>query len=100
MSFLILVLSYQKGIFSRFLSNRHLVLLGEVSFGFYMFHHLVLKYYELLNNQFLNIENDYLSIGILFTASLLISYLSYFYYEKKANHYLKNKLNKSWLSPD
>ncbi len=94
MGFLIVVLSYQKGMVSKVLSNRHLLLLGEVSFGFYMFHHLVIKYYELINQQFFNIQNDYLSIGIIFVATILVSYLSYFYFEKKANRYLKNKLTK------
>lgn len=92
MSLLILIFSFQKGFISNFLSNRVLILLGEISFGFYMFHQLILKYFKNLNATYFHIENEYLMISIIFIVSLLISYISFIWFENPVNRYLKNVL--------
>lgn len=90
MSLLILIFSFQKGFISNFLSNRILILLGEISFGFYMFHQLILKYFKNLNAAYFHIENEYLIISILFIVSILVSYISFIWFENPVNKYLKN----------
>lgn len=92
MSLLILIFSFQKGFISNFLSNRILILLGEISFGFYMFHQLILKYFKNLNAAYFHIENEYLIISILFIVSILVSYISFIWFENPVNRYLKNVL--------
>lgn len=92
MSLLILIFSFQKGFISNFLSNRVLILLGEISFGFYMFHQLILKYFKDLNAAYFHIENEYLIISIIFIVSLSISYGSFIWFENPVNKYLKNVL--------
>ncbi|SEA49842.1 Peptidoglycan/LPS O-acetylase OafA/YrhL, contains acyltransferase and SGNH-hydrolase domains [Flavobacterium gillisiae] len=94
MSFLILVFAFQKGLLSRLLSNNTLILLGEISFGFYMFHQLVLKYFIMLNKSLLNITNEYLIISIILIVSLIISYVSLIWFENPVNKYLKRVLIK------
>ena len=92
MSFLILVFAFQKGVVSRLLSTNTLILLGEISFGFYMFHQLVLKYFLMLNKSLLHITNEYLIISIILIVSLIISYISLIWFENPVNRYLKRVL--------
>ncbi|CAM3029198.1 acyltransferase family protein [Flavobacterium frigoris] len=92
MSFLILVFAFQKGVVSRLLSTNTLILLGEISFGFYMFHQLVLKYFLMLNKSLLHITNEYLIISIILIVSLIISYISLIWFENPVNRYLKRIL--------
>jgi peptidoglycan/LPS O-acetylase OafA/YrhL len=94
MSFLILVFAFQKGELSRLLSNNTLILLGEISFGFYMFHQLVLKYFIMVNKSVLHITNEYLIIFIILIVSLIISYISLIWFENPVNKYLKRVLIK------
>jgi peptidoglycan/LPS O-acetylase OafA/YrhL len=94
MSFLILVFSFQKGVLSRLLSNSTLILLGEISFGFYMFHQLVLKYFLQYNKSHFHIANEYYIISIILIISLLISYISLTWFENPVNKYLKRVLIK------
>jgi len=89
MSLIILIFSFQKGLVSKFLSNKLLILLGEISFGFYMFHQLVLKYFIDFNRQYVHITNEYYIIIILFLLSLIISYISFIWFEKPLNKYFK-----------
>jgi peptidoglycan/LPS O-acetylase OafA/YrhL len=84
------------------LSNRWLVLLGEISFGFYLFHQLVIRYFLTINGKFVLLESELvIAIGLLF-VSLLASYLGYIYIEKPANSLVKKKLivQKKGLTPD
>ena len=89
MGYLILTFSFQKGRISKFLSKRVFIHLGEISFGFYMFHQLVIRYFEVINTKFLNIENELLMILITFSISLALSYYSFLLYEAPMNRYIK-----------
>lgn len=89
MGYLILIFSFQKGRISKFLSKRVFIHLGEISFGFYMFHQLVIRYFEVINTKFLNIENELLMILITFSISLALSYYSFLLYEAPMNRYIK-----------
>ena len=92
MGLVIFAFAFQGGFISKILSLPIFVLLGEISFGFYMFHYLVLDYFEILNNKSFHIQNDYLSIGIIFTVTIVLSYISFFKFEKPINSYIKKVL--------
>lgn len=96
MALLIYTFSYSKGIVSRILSNNTLVYLGEISFGFYMIHMLVFRYYEyiLLKVPSLStfLPTNYIEVIIIFFISLIASMVLYKWYELPTNKYLKEKL--------
>lgn len=89
MSYLILVFSFQKGMISKFLSKRIFTYLGERSFGFYMFHYLVMWYFWILNAKFLHIKSDVLIVCIMFAITLVMSHWSFLYVEKPMNRLVK-----------
>ena len=73
---LIYVFAHQGGIFSKILSNKILVYLGEISFSFYMIHQLVIRYYELF--QF---NKAYMAVAC-FAITLILSGVIYRFYEE------------------
>ncbi|MCB9046584.1 MAG: acyltransferase [Chitinophagales bacterium] len=52
MVMLIYTFSYSRGYLSDILSNKVLVYLGEISFGFYMIHMLIIRYYSYIPTKF------------------------------------------------
>jgi peptidoglycan/LPS O-acetylase OafA/YrhL len=92
MSVIIYVFAYRKGILSKILSNDKLVLLGEISFGFYLLHQLVIRYFEELRKYVKIPLGDYTLMVVLFVITLVLSYFSYKLLEKPLNKYLKEKL--------
>lgn len=94
MSAVILIFAFQKGVFSRVLSHPSIVFLGEISFGFYMFHHLILDYFQLANAQYFHLENGFVRFLLFFSLTLLVSYWSYYFFEKPANQWVKEKWRK------
>jgi len=88
-SVLIYIFYYQAGTISKFLSRRILVLLGEISFSFYMFHTMVLWYvqraFTLSNTQITPLLLFIISLG----TTIIVSYLSYKYLEIPANRWIK-----------
>jgi len=99
MSILIYVFAFQKGVISRILSNRIFVLLGEISFGFYLFHYLVMEYISVYFPWIKASLNDYVLILFVFIFTLVVSYLSFFYIEKPCNRFIKASLNNHNLLP-
>ncbi len=94
MSLIILVFSYQAGFISRILSWQFFILLGEISFSFYMFHVLIMRYVRALNFRLEFTSSMYVLIGIILVVTLVISYFSYLYIEIPANRYIRNKYRK------
>ncbi|SHF05357.1 Peptidoglycan/LPS O-acetylase OafA/YrhL, contains acyltransferase and SGNH-hydrolase domains [Psychroflexus salarius] len=94
MSYIILVFSFQSGIISKLLSHKWLIYLGEISFGIYMYHQLVIRYFNPLNNKLLGIENELYIATLILIISLVISHYSFRYFETPMNTYLKRRLNK------
>ncbi len=99
MALIIFIFSFQKGFFSKILSHKFLIHLGEISFGFYMFHQLILRYFLKLNERFLHWDNMILIAIMVFLLSLIISHYAYLWYEKPMNSYVKNKAKKFFISP-
>lgn len=91
MALVILIFSYQSGKISKLLSNKLFVLLGEISFGFYLIHQLVIKYFVYKFNWF---TNDYIEITFIFIVTLLLSYFTYNFLELPANKYIKSKFQR------
>lgn len=93
-SMVLIVFSLQKGIFSRVLSNRFLVTGGEISYSFYLIHLLVLlPYVEWQKGTDIKIA-WYVSVPVLFCIIILLSLLSYRFFEKPMNKKIKLLLNK------
>ena len=89
MGYLIYVFSFQKGHISKILSNRLFILLGEVSFSFYMFHYLVIDYFEILNQKYLGISNTYFVLFSIFSITLFLSYFSFLFFERPINKWIR-----------
>ena len=93
-AFVLISFSLQKGMVSRLLSHRLLVIGGEISYSFYLIHLLVLlPYAEWQKGSDYHIS-WYISIPVLFCITILLSLLSYYYFEKPANKLVKTLLNK------
>ena len=88
----ILSFSFSTGVFSKILSHRLFILLGEISFGFYMYHYLIIHLYKKWFGTDL-LDANYVFI-ILVIVTTLISYISYILFEKPVNIYLKKTLIK------
>ena len=85
---IIFIFSFDRGCFSMILSSKILVYLGEISFGFYMFHQLVIRYYNrfIVDGLFLKFDlyfNDLINIMFIFIISLLVSMASYEIFENR-----------------
>ncbi|WP_213523709.1 acyltransferase [Nonlabens sp.] len=88
---IILVFAFQKGRLSKFLSHQYAIWLGEISFGFYMLHHLVLRYFTLGNGKLEWITNDYIIIGLLLCISMVAAGISHRYFEVPLNKLIRQK---------
>lgn len=93
-SFVLLIFSLQKGVISRILSNKYLVIGGDISYGFYLIHlWIIFAYVELAHFYDWHVSL-YISIPGIFAATIAMSLLSYYYFEKPANRFVKRILNK------
>lgn len=95
MCFVIFAFAHQKGYISKLLSNKWLVLLGEISFAFYMIHYLIIKYGLWLKYLYIKNLNDLAFSLILLFITLLLSYETFKFYEKPMNSFTKKKLIKN-----
>lgn len=89
---LVSVFYFRSGYISEVLSNRWLVLLGEISFAFYMIHTIILWY---LKRAFflLHIHTPDLVIFILgIIISVIVSFFSFKYFETPVNKWLKKRI--------
>ena len=62
-------------------SGKALVLLGEISFSFYLIHQLVIKYVVSRNDRYDFVEDNYVLTAVIFVISLGLSYLLHKYVE-------------------
>lgn len=89
MVIVILIFSISKGFLSVILSNRVLVYLGEISFGFYLIHQLVIKYFSVINRR-LDLNLDGLTqIIIVSIISIFLSILSFEFFENRVREPVK-----------
>lgn len=85
MSVMLLVLALERGFFSRLLTWQPLLFLGEISFGFYLFHHLVIRGLLLLRNGVDILIDPWAFSIIALLISLVLAAMSYRYFEKPLN---------------
>lgn len=89
----IFVFAYQGGWVSKILSCKAFVLLGEMSFAFYMFHQLVFRYLNELSRGKLGYAYHPIGATLLaFGITLGLSYVSFVYFEKFSRNLLKKAL--------
>lgn len=91
---IIFVFSLQQGRLSRLLSNRWVVLGGEISFGFYLIHHLLFRVYVETEHLLPFVLSPYVAVSFLLLFTLVLSTVSYFCFEKPMNRLVKTLLNK------
>ena len=83
LGFIIFAFSFQDGFISKkLLNHRLLIQLGEVSFGIYIFHSIILRYFNLFNTQWFNIQNVSLIVFITLSLTIAASYISAKFIEK------------------
>lgn len=94
MCIIIISFAHQNGIISKILSHKFFVILGEISFGFYMFHFIIIQYALELKTKLFFYINDLVIVFIIFIITLIISYFSFEWYEKPINKFIKKKFTK------
>lgn len=93
-SLVLLVFSLQKGFISRLLSHKYLVIGGEISYSFYLLHWLMIfAYIQWVQASGWQLS-FYIAVPLVLFATIALSLLSYYYFEKPANRWVKNILNK------
>ncbi len=92
----ILCFSLQKGIISRLLSNRALIIGGEISFSFYLIHLFIILTYAQWQNQSGIMIPWYISIPLIWVTAITLSWISYLYFEKPMNRLFKNSFYNKW----
>jgi peptidoglycan/LPS O-acetylase OafA/YrhL len=101
MSLIIFCFAYQAGAVSRMLSGRVLVLLGEISFSFYLIHQLVIRFMVDKNAEYGLTGDNYVLTAIIFVISLGLSYVLHRFVEKPCNTYLKAQYrNSTFFHPE
>lgn len=98
MTLIIFSFAFQNGYISSFISAPVFVLLGEISFSFYIFHQSFIRYVVSQNNLMAVATNHYLLVSALLVISLAASYFAHKYIELPCNAYIKNRYNRSALS--
>lgn len=93
-SLLILVFALQKGGISRLLSNRYLFIGGEISYSFYLIHLFIILTYSKMAALYQWPTQWMISVPIIFCITVLLSLLSYYYFEKPTNRWVKRILTK------
>lgn len=90
MFIVILIFSISRGFFSSLLSNGLFVYLGQISFGFYLIHQLVVRYFSVINRGLdLNID-DLTQIILVSVISILLSVLSFEFFENRVREPIKS----------
>jgi len=93
-SLLILIFALQKGGISRLLSNRFLVIGGEISYSFYLIHLFIILTYSKMATLYQWPTQWIISVPIILCTTIALSLLSYYYFEKPANKWVKRIFTK------
>ncbi|MGL5547178.1 MAG: acyltransferase family protein, partial [Tannerellaceae bacterium] len=86
-SLTIYVFAINKGLLSRLLSNKYLVIGGEISYGIYLLHLFVMQLYTESNWNY----SPWIAIPAILLLTIGLSLLSFYYFEKPVNRYIRNK---------
>lgn len=95
MALIVFIFSYDKGFFSKVLSHRYFVLLGEASFSFYMIHLIVIRViFKIASDKHIESSVAIISMSLIaFAISVLGSVVIFKLFEVPVNKKLRNR----WL---
>lgn len=96
-SVLILIFALQKGGISRLLSNRLLIIGGEISYSFYLIHLFIILTYSKMAALYQWPTQWIISVPIIFCITIALSLFSYYYFEKPANKWVKRIFTKKTI---
>ena len=96
-SLVILIFALQRGYISRLLSNRGLVIGGEISYSFYLIHLFIILTYLQMATLYQWHIHWMISVPVIFCITIALSLLSYYYFEKPANRWVKRILTKKTI---
>jgi peptidoglycan/LPS O-acetylase OafA/YrhL len=92
MLFVVYVFAFSRGLVSKLLSSRFFVLAGEISFGFYMLHVIVIGVMGgAIHKLIPAIDDTILKFMIVAVSVFVVSLCSYYWYEKPVNGFIKKK---------
>lgn len=83
--------AHQAGYMSKLLSIRFMVVLGEISFSFYLIHQLFIKLLVDKNMLYGITNSNYVLSALILFVSLVASYFMHKYIELPCNRYVKHK---------
>lgn len=86
---IIYVFARQHGALSKILSWRPLVWCGEVSFGFYLIHHLLFRLYVEAEHHLSLSLSPYVAVSMVFIATMVLSAASFYGFEQPMNKLVK-----------
>lgn len=90
MASIVIAFAFNGGVISKILANRYLILLGEASFSFYMFHWMIVsKLVETLQPDKNNIISVLIYITTCFITATVIAVLSFKIVEMPANRMIR-----------
>ena len=87
-SLMLYVFAINRGAISRFLSNKYLVIGGDISYAMYLLHLFVFEFYKQLGWSY----PWQTVIPVLLAVTIGLSLLSFYYFEKPINKYIRNLL--------
>lgn len=90
---LLFTFAKQSGLISRILSNKYLIIGGDISFGFYLIHLFIMEGYLKMNSDYGLDIPYFINIPIMFIIITGLSYLTYRFFEKPAGRFVKRTLN-------
>ncbi|MEG2264610.1 MAG: acyltransferase [Acinetobacter sp.] len=91
MTLIVIAFAFDGGIVSRLLANKYLILLGEASFSFYMFHWMIVsKLIEVMEPNKNSVLPVLVYIATAFVVSVVVSLISYKLIEMPANRFIRN----------
>ncbi|WP_430934932.1 acyltransferase family protein [Saccharicrinis sp. 156] len=94
---IILSTSLEQGKVSQLLQCKLFVILGEISFAFYMIHQLVIRYYLIAFP--MPLLNHFLDVLLLLFVSIILSYLTYKHIELKSKNLIRKYYSKQKTEP-
>ena len=92
--FFVGVLLYQ---FSRLLSNRFLIIGGEISYSFYLIHLFIIDTYMRMSAHYHWQIQWTISVPVILCITIILSLLSFYYFEKPANKWVKRIFTKKTI---
>lgn len=99
-AFILLSFALQKGALSQLLSLKWLIIGGEISYGFYLIHLFVILTYKQWQELYGWQLGWQVVVPVLFILTVILSLLSYYYFEKPMNKQIKKRFAKGYANKE